>query len=579
MPRPRSFFAACLALSLGLSAQTVRYRQWMGGKEVGGAEDTLASTGGARTVRHREWLKLDRSGLEIRQDLALAATKTADGAIAYTWSLQLSSMPLAGTASWSPAAPGELKVFPKDGAAQAVAVPPGALLWPEDEDAALMKAAKDRAPLRFSSYSFPTATWAQRDLGAATPDPLPGFPDAVKFTGTDTEGGASAPVELWASPASGELKEHSALGGLDLWLQRAELPPPAGPEQTGLFDRSLQPLPPDPFRAWRPAVTVRYEGGTAPDLPDTAQQKRTAPATWALTRAPGPDPGEAAEMPVHGSPSQADAPYLAATPLVQFQDPAFNGLLARMAVKPGWSRWQIAEAVTDFVFTFIRQKDYSVGFASALEVCKDPKGDCTEHGVLAVALLRKLGVPARGVLGWVALDQTLGMHFWVEVELKGRWVPVDPTLDEAPASAFHIALGSTDLAGLGSLGWDRLATALGGGAFLSLGEGAPATAGNSVLAPDGTRLTWPGAKWTADHGVLTVTPPGQGPHPVLARTRPIEAELNGARKLRGARSRRNGWWDPASRRLFVDAGARRWLQLDRCGETQAFTALDALEIH
>jgi hypothetical protein len=565
------------AFSLVLSGQTTHYRQWMGGREVGGAEDIVDSAKGETTIRHREWIKLDRFGLGIRQDSAQTATKAADGSIRYSWSVKLSDLPLEGTGRWSPSRPGTLHTAPAGGTAQEVAVPQDAILWPGDEDAALMKAAKDHAPLTFSSFSFPTATWALRDLKPVGPDPLPGFPDAVKFAGTDTEGGTSAPVELWASPGAGELKEHSQLGGLDLWLQRAELPPPAGPEQASLFDRTLQPLSPDPFRAWRPSVTVSYAGGTAPNLPDTAQQKKTAPATWLLTRARVPDAAEAAEMP--GSSSGEDAPYLAPTPLVQFKDPAFNGLVARMALKPGLSRWQLAQAVTDFVFTFIREKDYSVGFASALEVCKNPKGDCTEHGVLAVALLRKLGVPARGVLGWVAIDRTLGMHFWVEVELKGRWVPVDPTLDQAPASAFHIALGSTDLANLGSLGWDRLMTALGGGTFATTGDTVPATAGNSVLAPDGTRLTWAGAKWSFAEGALSIATPDRAIHSVLARTRPIEAELQGARKLQGAATRRTGWWIPKDRLLILEAGRRRWLQVDRCTEAQAFAALDALEIH
>ncbi|HTL97436.1 MAG TPA: transglutaminase-like domain-containing protein [Holophagaceae bacterium] len=573
-------FRALLAASLvlGLQGQTARYRQWMGGREVGGAEDTVEMAKGARTLRHREWIKLDRFGLEISQELGSTATKSADGAIAYTWSVKLSDTPMEGTAAWSPLRPGELKVSPEGGEARTVPVPADALLWPEDEDQALMKAAKGKAPLRFSSFSFPTSSWAVRDLGSAAPDPLPGFPDAVKFTGTDQEAGTSAPVEVWASPAMGELKEHSQLGGLDLWLQRAELPAPGGPEQEGLFDRSMQTLPPDPFRAWQPSVTLRYEGGTAPDLPDTPEQRRTAPATWRLSQAAEPDAAEAADPPVHGAPSKEDAPYLAATPLVQFKDPAFDGLVARMALKPGLSRWQIAGSVADFVFDFIREKDYSVGFASALEVCKRPKGDCTEHGVLAVALLRKLGVPARGVMGWVALGQTLGMHFWVEVKLKDRWVPIDPTLDQAPASAFHIALGSTDLADLGSLGWDRMVTALGGGAFTPVETKAPTTAGNSVLAPDGRRLTWTGGIWDFKEGFLTLTAADKSTHAVEARTRPVQAELKGARRVQGSKGRR-GWWRAQDRLLFMDLGRRRWLQLDACTENEAFAALDALEIH
>lgn len=280
---------------------------------------------------------------------------------------------------------------------------------------------------------------------------------------------------------------------------------------------------------------------------------------------------------MEGRPSAEESLYLAPTPLLQFRDPAFAGLVARMGLKPGLSRWELAQAVTDFVFRFIRQKDYSVGFASALEVCRDPKGDCTEHGVLAVALLRRLGVPARGVMGWVGLGRTLGMHFWVEVKLRDRWVPVDPTLDQAPASAFHLALGATDLADLGSLGWDRMVTALGGGTFVPVDADAPPCSGASITAPDGTRLTWPGAAWRVDAGRLGLRTPDQGTHEVEARTPPAASELKGARRLRGSRGR-TGWWEPDTRIFYLDLGARRWLQLTDCSEAQAFAALDALDV-
>ncbi len=568
--------AALFALSL--AGQTTRYRQWMGGREVGGATDAVSTVGATRTIHHAEWVKLDRFGMEIRQELTSTATKNADGALAFAWSVKLSNLPLEGEATWSPTKPSVLHVAPKGGKAEDIPVPTGALLWPEDEDRALKAAAASRAPLTYRTYSFATATWATRELKPSGLDPLPGFSDAMKFTGTDTEGGTSASVEVWASPGAGELKEHSQLGGLDLWLQRAELPAPNGPKEASLFDRTVQELPPDPFRPWRPTLTIRYEGGSPPDLPETALQKRVAPGAWTLTQALPPSAAEAAEAPIHGEPSKEDAPYLAATPLLQYNDPAFTGLVARMALKPGLSRWELAQAVTDFVFQFIRDKDYSVGFASALEVCKNPKGDCTEHGVLAIALLRKLGVPARGALGWVALDRMMGMHFWVEVKLGTRWVPVDPTLDEAPASAFHVALGSTDLADLGSLGWDRLMTALGGGAFVTDPMPPPTFTGDSVLAPDGTRLSWPGAAWSFTAGELSLATPDHQRHALLARTRPVAAELNGARKLQGSQGR-VGWWIPKERVLFLDLGHRRWLKLDRCTEAQAFLALDALEVH
>src|SRR5690348_102445 len=102
--------AACLVFTLSLHAQeTTRFRQWMGGREVGGAEDVLESANGVRTLRHREWVKLDRFGMEIRQDLAQTATRAADGSIRFAWSVKLSDLPLEGTATWSPSKPDTLQ--------------------------------------------------------------------------------------------------------------------------------------------------------------------------------------------------------------------------------------------------------------------------------------------------------------------------------------------------------------------------------------------------------------------------------------------------------------------------------------
>jgi hypothetical protein len=201
---------------------------------------------------------------------------------------------------------------------------------------------------------------------------------------------------------------------------------------------------------------------------------------------------------------------------------------------------------------------------------------------LAVALLRRLGVPARGVTGWVGLGETLGLHFWVEVRLKDRWVPVDPTFDETPASALRIKLGDTDLADLGSVGWEGAAFAFSGarwvpqqsasrpwGAEVALQE-------DQVTASDGSRLRLPGGVWSLRQGALTLRSGQGGAWPVQAVTRPPEAQLRGLRRLAGATTLRQGWWDPAQRRLWMDLGRGRWLQLDGVTEAEAFRLLDQL---
>lgn len=247
-----------------------------------------------------------------------------------------------------------------------------------------------------------------------------------------------------------------------------------------------------------------------------------------------------------------------------------------MALPAGLSRWELARQVNTFVFEWITDKDFSVGFASALEVCHRPRGDCTEHGVLAVALLRRLGVPARGVTGWVGLGELLGLHFWVEVRLQDRWVPIDPTFDQAPASALRIKLGDTDLADLGGVGWDTAATALSGVRWVPE-QGTPLSVrGDAVSGPAGILLRLPKGRWESEGGLLRLRAGTAGPWRIQAVIRPGEAQLKGAVRMAGARSRRQAWWLPGSRLLCMDLGEGRWLQLEGVSESEAYDLLDQL---
>ncbi|HEY3399693.1 MAG TPA: transglutaminase domain-containing protein [Geothrix sp.] len=580
--RASPLFVAALLSGILLTAQEApirTFRQWVGGQEVGGASQEAKTLKGVREVRAREWMSLSRAGQEIRQEVDQTARRAPDGSLAFTWRLQLSKEPFEGRAEWSPSEPGSLRLHPLNGAALTTQVPAGAVLWPEDLDTRLMEAARLRRPVTAITYSFPVQQWSTLTLEPAGSDPLPGFPDAVRFTGHETQGAATAPVEAWISPSAGELRQKADLGGLTILMQRAELPPPrATPgDPEGFFERTLQQLPPHPFQPWLREVTFRAEGSD-PALPEDAQQTRLPGGRWRLARAAEPNPVEAARLPVKATPGEGERRYLAPSPLVPFQDPAFEGLLRRMALPPGLPRWELAKRVTAFVFDWITDKDFTVGFASALEVCRTPRGDCTEHGVLAVALLRRLGVPARGVTGWVGLGETLGLHFWVEVNLGDRWVPVDPTFDQAPASALRIKLGDTDLSDLGSVGWEGAAFAFSGVRWTPEREGAAPWGsgtrieGDQLTTSDGTRLRLPGGRWSLVRGTLTLN----GTWTVEAVPHPGQAQLKGTRRLAGPRTLREGSWDPASRRLWMDLGRGRWLRLEGISEGSAYQLLDQL---
>jgi len=557
--------------------ETQTFRQWIAGQETGGASETRSRDATGELVESREWSRLERMGTVIRQELGQTARRRPDGSMTFTWTLTLSQEPMSGEGAWSPREPGQLRLTVKNGQPRTVAVPPGAALWPGDQDAGLKAAARALRPVRQQSFSFPTQEWTELDLKPLGPDPLPGFPDSVRFQGRSVEGGMVEEMEVWISPTQGEVKHQGAMAGIPLLFQRAELPPPAAAEPgSGLFERTVKALPAHPFLLWLPEVRVRWTGAAARDLPEDPQQRRLGPGRLRLVRAQPPTPREAADPPVTGQPTPADAPFLAPTPLTQFNDPVFDGLLRRLAAPAGATRWDLARRVTSFVYDWIRDKNYTVGFASAQEVARHPEGACAQHGVLAVALLRRLGVPARGVTGWMAFGQTLGLHFWVEAEIGGRWIPVDPTFDQAPASAYRVKLGSTDLADLGSVGWGAASTNVLEGVWVPDGPfGAELRPQGDLVQAPGLALRVPGARWSLQGGRLTLA--WDGTHRVEAAPRPAPAQLDGARRLQGAASGRTGWFQPRSGQLWIDLGGDRWLQADALSEPQAFTLLDALE--
>ncbi|MCA3016951.1 MAG: transglutaminase domain-containing protein, partial [Myxococcaceae bacterium] len=106
--------------------------------------------------------------------------------------------------------------------------------------------------------------------------------------------------------------------------------------------------------------------------------------------------------------------------------------------------WAAALKINDWVNKNV-QKDYGASSDRATDVLKTLKGDCTEHSLLMVALLRAVGVPARRADGVVYLmneDQVpaLYWHEWVEAYV-GEWTQLDPTFGQAVADATHFKVG------------------------------------------------------------------------------------------------------------------------------------------
>jgi hypothetical protein len=133
-------------------------------------------------------------------------------------------------------------------------------------------------------------------------------------------------------------------------------------------------------------------------------------------------------------------PYLISEPYLQSDNPKITEL-AEQIVGNETDSWEAAKVINRWVFENL-EKRFTPDFSNALQTLNSRRGDCGEHTVLAVALLRAAGIPARPIFGlmyWPPADG-FGYHAWVEAYVRD-WVQMDPTWNEELANPAHIAIG------------------------------------------------------------------------------------------------------------------------------------------
>jgi transglutaminase-like putative cysteine protease len=117
---------------------------------------------------------------------------------------------------------------------------------------------------------------------------------------------------------------------------------------------------------------------------------------------------------------------------------------AKLAVGDEKDAYEAAKKVVAWVGSHMT-KDYGSSSDRASEALRQLKGDCTEHSLLAVSMLRSLGIPAKRIDGLIYMMNgdsvpALYWHEWVEAYV-GAWTQLDPTWDEPVTDATHLALG------------------------------------------------------------------------------------------------------------------------------------------
>jgi len=265
-------------------------------------------------------------------------------------------------------------------------------------------------------------------------------------------GSASMTVTEYVDADGRALKTVMSLMGMTLELiacgKRVAL---ADNDALNMFDRVLlaSPVAMDKLLG-KPGVSyviAPTEAGAKLVFPATDNQEVTSlpGGRVRVTVAPVAIPNSAA-MPYRG----ADARAVAALKRSRFvqSDNARVAALAAKAVGRTTNAAEAARKIASFVNRYIAKKNLSVGYATAAEVAETRQGDCTEHAVLAAAMCRAVGIPARVVTGMAYVGRfagrrnVFGPHAWNEVYLGGKWIGLDATLGRFDAG--HIALAHGD---------------------------------------------------------------------------------------------------------------------------------------
>ncbi len=217
---------------------------------------------------------------------------------------------------------------------------------------------------------------------------------------------------------------------------------------------SPEPLPIESAKAIR--YTLKSRSNEVLEFPVTDSQKVTSSpgGITSLTVSPAKAPA-GQKMPYKGSDKDAiDA--LKPTVYLQSDSPEIK-TLSRQAVGNATDAAVAAKRIEKFVNSYIDEKNFSVGYASALEVAQSREGDCSEHALLTAAMCQAAGIPAQVVIGMVytesfgGRENIFGPHAWVQVYVGGKWIGLDAT--SRPFGPGHItqSVGNGDPEGFISM--------------------------------------------------------------------------------------------------------------------------------
>ncbi|MEO7199398.1 MAG: transglutaminase-like domain-containing protein, partial [Dokdonella sp.] len=234
--------------------------------------------------------------------------------------------------------------------------------------------------------------------------------------------------------------------GMELTLLRCDRRCATAPNQSAdIFSRTLMSAP-RALTASELRDDLRYrlrspQLHSATQIPDTGEQRVLADADGIVV-----DVHMHAQSSGQTPPSASD---YAANDWLQSSAAEIIALAKRGSADGTDVRSRMRNLET-FVRGFIVDKDLTTGYASALEVARDPRGDCTEHAVLLAALGRAQGIATRTVNGLAYSPRFAGQnnvfvpHAWVQAWTGERWESFDAALMGFDSGHIALSVGDGD---------------------------------------------------------------------------------------------------------------------------------------
>jgi hypothetical protein len=118
-------------------------------------------------------------------------------------------------------------------------------------------------------------------------------------------------------------------------------------------------------------------------------------------------------------------PFVSPDRYIQSDAPELVAVADSIRAASGKTGRALAAEIARWVGGHITEKNFTQGFASALEVYHSRAGDCTEHSMLLTALLRACDIPARPAVGLAYSQGQLIGHMWAEAYVDGAWTTFD----------------------------------------------------------------------------------------------------------------------------------------------------------